>query len=85
MTWSSDATWPVTHASAHCRHGAVVSHALVGRQRSADGFAQGLCSAQEPYGALQVLLCHCHSRQALEALGQAVLVPEFPTQRQALL
>ena len=74
-----------TQASAYCGHIAVIPDTLAGRQGSTSRLAQGLCSAQEPCSALQLLLRHRHPRQALEALGQAVFVPEFPAQRQALL
>src|SRR5262249_2863022 len=50
-----------------------------------NGFAQGLCSAQESPSVLQLLLSHRYPCQALKALGQAVFVSEFPAQRQALL
>src|SRR5262249_60566391 len=49
-----------TQASAHGGHVAVIPDTLAGRQGSTNRFAHGLGSAQEPCGALQLLLRHHH-------------------------
>src|SRR5437870_3905765 len=64
---------------------ALIAWAFVGRQKRINGLTQALRCSPRERGTLCLAQRPCQARQPLQAVGKAPLVPQVPSDGQALL